>query len=573
MARFSKPYQAAASTDALNRPWMQSDQYSLRGSSTHQFEPQSESMPSSPVRGEASGVGNLPGKKKKKGLMALFSKLGGGSTKSNSSFGNSPQINQQPFEEDLSSPLPPPPSLSYLSRNGASSNGGGPNSRDSGPSHSRSSSANSSQSAQNPNNPNSPLYPPNLSAGGPSYPNQQGRSVSSPVGMQASLPQHGKTPSLSPSTASASSPSPSSIRFPARRGSRDTMGSRKSGLIIDSNDPSPGGMHYGYGQGGLRGSLASSPGEIATDKRKSLGDGLNGLSEMGVVNGGYDDTYGRPLSSTMPSRPNGQHSVGQKAGVAYPTYGGHGPHHPQSQASYPPNGINPPSAMHPSMGGRPHTASSIDHPSSMSSAHPTSAPSGPPVHQQAPSPSRRLSLYKDLPPLPPPTDTPDPSSNMSSPTMTTPVQAGPGPAPFSNHPSPYAGQSLSRPQSHQILSPRQGGPHANGHVSPRPNTAYQSTGVVAGVDNFADQHQQRGWDGSHRGGTGTGGGAAKKEKKRGKLSGFFGVGKKDKMGEGHLANSASDHKEISRAITRDESDFAGEFSAPYCSECYRPLTY
>lgn len=76
---------------------------------------------------------------------------------------------------------------------------------------------------------------------------------------------------------------------------------------------------------------------------------------------------------------------------------------------------------------------------------------------------------------------------------------------------------------------------------------------------------QRGWEDSDRSlGRGTHG----KEKKntRGKIIGFFGVGagKKDKMGEatmdstGERRKASSDLEAISRAITRDEQDFAGE---------------
>ncbi|KAL7418111.1 hypothetical protein BDY24DRAFT_374124 [Mrakia frigida] len=586
MARFSKPYQAAASTDGLNRPWMQSDQYSIAGSSTLQFEPQSESLPASPTG--VNGVPSMPPKKKKKGIKAFFSKIGGGSTKSTSSFGNSPQVaQQQQFDDDLSSPLPPPPSLSYLSRNGRSSptgggGGGGPNSFESPSAHSRTSSANSSNQSGN-----NPLYPPGLSAGGPNYPQQQqGRSASSPVGTQPSN-QHGKTPSLSPSTASASSPSPSSIRFPARRGSRDTMGSRKSGLNIDSSDPNSAGMHFILGPSvvGPRGSLASSPGEIG-DKRKSLGDGLNGLLDLGLVrdeNGvyGVDDASTRPLSATVvvPPRQSPQQFGGKGGGVPIHPPQQQQQHQQHQQQQYQQNSIGAgafysSNGGHSSLSGRPSSANNGPPLSSSSQHHPPTT-----MHQQQPSFSsqRRLSLYKDLPPLPPGDPSSTPSSGLSSPaSLATPVQTQQfqSSQPHSQLQQPFhQGPSLSRPHSHQLPSSSSSPRHASnpspngGPNSPRPYTTHypgaspqqQTYGGVP--DQFAD-HLQRGWNDPDAKAATVGSGKKEKGgKARGKLSGFFGHGKKDKMGEGHVdaegrRGTSSDLQAITRAITRDEGDFA-----------------
>ncbi|CED83312.1 hypothetical protein [Phaffia rhodozyma] len=310
--QYSSPYPpAAASIDGLSQSWRQQfDHTSTLGASTIQFENYSQSspmQPSSHLFTQPHSPDHPDHKKRKGGIKKFFSKLGSGaSVRTTSSFGNSPQMlnpgtfsqsrPQTPGEDDLNSPLAPPPSLSFLSKkSGAGAGGGGSSSGShssgpniprgygdiSGSTHGRSGSGSSGLSGN---------FPPALSTG-VSYSSSQPRSVSTPVaGSNPSLPYgvppHQRTPSMT------SSPPTSSMRFLDRQISRETLGSRKSGLIVVDN---------GDGSGPVNASLFDGK------KRRMTGDYT---SETGYLPVDFDPTGERDQrlhsksysANTFPSR-------------------------------------------------------------------------------------------------------------------------------------------------------------------------------------------------------------------------------------------------------------------------------
>lgn len=257
---YASPYQQNASSDALNQRW-RNDGGNMSYAASSQFYPYQYpgSAPTSPGRQaapSAEGAG-----KKKKGFKAFFSKLGGGSVKSSSSFGNSPQLANGQFATRTPSqgypspgpsgyeefaPLAPPPSLKFLSRGKTPSTSSlqslssGPNSPRGPPPPGADRSRAGSLSGSSVFSGGPPLVAPALSSGQSFSSSQHPRSVSTPIHVGPGGPHHGKTPSLSPSAApSASSMSPSSGTFPVRRSSRDTLGSRQS-LFAGADGPRPG---------------------------------------------------------------------------------------------------------------------------------------------------------------------------------------------------------------------------------------------------------------------------------------------------------------------------------------------
>lgn len=455
---YASPYHQAASTDALNARWRnEGDNLSYAPSSLY-YNGYPASQPTSPARqGAPRQTGQQEGAKKKKGFKAFFSKLGGTSVKSSSSFGNSPQLVNSPFgaspsqgypspgEEDFG-PLAPPPSLSILSRRKTPSTSSlqsvasGPNSPrvlPAGQDHSRAPSLSNSSIFSNP-----AMVAPALSSGQSFSSSQHPRSVSTPnqIQMGAGLPglQYGKATPTSPSLApTKNSMSPASGTFPLRRGSRDTIGSRQSMVVGgDAGDFGP----------------ASSPGVLRP--RPSPG---NSLAEENVL---PRNEYFPPGGDLYQRRSSASANVNQFSPVQPLA-------HRLSMASV----LVPSFSQQPAPG----------HPSNFS-------------HRRQSS-----SIQKDLPPLPP--LSPDPATQTS------------GFPPNSSYPnSPAHAQ----------------GPMSNG----RPTQQYGMPPAPSARNTGTDQ--------------------SKKEKKRGKLSGFFGVGGKRDSSE-HQPRSSSRNEGL---IGRSSLSFA-----------------
>jgi hypothetical protein len=595
LTRFASPYQsnAAQSTDGLNRPWLNqnnpnrnSDQHSIAASSVLQFDGMPESTPGSPTGEPGSGAG---GRKKKKGIKAFFSKLGGGSVRSVSSFGNSPQLSQtQRFEtyDDLSAPLPPPPSLGFLSRDSRSSSsgsgggGGGPNVQQDGTFSRSGSPSTSSVQSGSPS-----FYPPvpALSTGQSYSSSQQHpRSVSSPSGyaLAQNSQQAGGVPRSSDSL-----PSPSSQRFPvARRSSRETVGSRKSGLAIELDVSSGEPVVQPSGGGGLGfGSLAQSPGEMPhLGKRVGSGDSPTGAGG-GIALSGDDGRNGSSSRNGSPTKARQNSYLGGQSVHQLPISPA-GPNFSPQQ----PNPLSPSlmsnvrqaqshvrSPSYPP----PQDASStfIPSPTDLSASSPP-PPSRPNVHHRVSS-----NVYKDLPPLPPPSPAPDSPTNRSS-------NPNPNPNPYFNNQPQYPQQQQqhghdspsltypnhspsSRSQSQQISSISSRRNLANGS-SQRPMTDYSNPNNAGSVQrspsaqdvfqnqgsyyqqqqypNPRQQHQQR--SASAMSGTvESQSGGGKEKKKRGTLMGFFGGGRGKKEKSVHEARPTREEMGlgVERVSTRE----------------------
>lgn len=456
---YASPYHQAASTDALNARWRNDgDNLSYAPSSLY-YNGYPASQPTSPARqGAPRQTGQQEGAKKKKGFKAFFSKLGGTSVKSSSSFGNSPQLVNSPFgaspsqgypspgEEDFG-PLAPPPSLSILSRRKTPSTSSlqsvasGPNSPrvlPAGQDHSRAPSLSNSSIFSNP-----AMVAPALSSGQSFSSSQHPRSVSTPnqIQMGAGLPglQYGKATPTSPSLApTKNSMSPASGTFPLRRGSRDTIGSRQSMVVGgDAGDFGP----------------ASSPSVLRP--RPSPG---NSLAEENVL---PRNEYFPPGGDLYQRRSSASANVNQFSPVQPLA-------HRLSMAS----------VLVPSFSPQPAPG----HPSNFS-------------HRRQSS-----SIQKDLPPLPPPS--PDPATQTSG----------------------FPPNSSFYPNSPAHAQ----GPMSNG----RPTQQYGIPPAPSARNTGTDQ--------------------SKKEKKRGKLSGFFGVGGKRDSSE-HQPRSSSRNEGL---IGRSSLSFA-----------------